>query len=380
MQKSDIKAMMRRFAIRVVVISVSAVLLINASYMLMTWLSNDVLQISNAYLSSEVQFLGTLLIAACFLLAVFAVTYRKRKRELINLTESIEKVAKGDFSTRIAYNKRDSMSHVYRDLNRMIAELESVQVLRTDFINSFSHEFKTPIASINGFSALMREKELPREEQLTYLKIIEEESERLSKMTSNTILLTKLSSGAIASKVETYDLGEQLRQCSILLSQQWMGKEQTFNGEFPEIQYTGKREMLQHLWINLISNAIKYTPVGGEIDVELLKQGENIIVRVSDTGVGMDEATVKHIYDAYFQGDAAHKNPGLGLGLSIAKQIVNQCDGKIEVISKPGEGSTFTVTLPAEMPEKNILEKVLSEKRNGRSPVDILKMAEKMGK
>lgn len=380
MAKSDIKKSMQKFAGRVVAVGIGMVLVINASYMLMTWISTDVLHISNAYINSEVQFLGTLLIALIILLILFSVIYRKRKRELILLTEGIGKVAKGDFSTRISYNKRDSMAHVYQDFNRMIAELESVQVLRSDFINSFSHEFKTPIASINGFSSLMLQKELSREEQVTYLKIIVEESERLSKMTSNTILLTKLSDREVVSKVETYDIGEQLRQCSILLSHQWMEKELVFNGEFPEVQYTGKRELLQHLWINLLSNAIKYTPRGGEISVDLTQKGDQIIARVADTGVGMDEKTVNHIYDAYFQGDVAHANPGLGLGLSIVKQIVNLCGGRIEVKSKLGEGSTFTVYLPNQLPEKKLLERVLSDKKNAFLSGEYLKKSEKTSK
>lgn len=377
MRKSEITRAMRKFAMKIVIIGISMVLLLNASYMLMTWISTDILHISNAYISSEVQFLGTLLIALIVFLILFTAVYRKRKRELILLTENIEKVAKGDFSTRIPYSKWDSMAHVYRDFNQMIAELEDVQVLRTDFINSFSHEFKTPIASINGFSSLMLEKELPREEQLSYLKIIEEESERLSKMTSNTILLTKLSSREIVSKTEFYDLGEQLRQCSILLSQQWMKKNQVFSGEFPEVKYHGNREMLQHLWINLISNAIKYTPAGGEISVELSRVDDMIVVKVADTGMGMDEQTVRHIYDAYFQGDVAHANPGLGLGLSIARQIVSLSEGRIEVESQPGEGSTFTVFLPDIPEEKNILERVLSENRMVRTVPDFLKISEK---
>ncbi|MBQ0001216.1 MAG: HAMP domain-containing histidine kinase [Clostridiales bacterium] len=346
MQRNDIRKSMRRFAQQVILIAIGIVLLINASNLLMTWISTDLLHISNAYINSEVQFLGTLLIALIIFIILFAVSYNRRKKSLIILTEGIEKVAKGDFSTRIPVSKRDGMNQVYQDFNSMIEELEQVQVLRKDFINSFSHEFKTPIASINGFSSLMLEKELPREEQKMYLKIIEEESERLSTMTKNTILLTKLSSSELISRKEYYDLGEQLRQCSILLSKEWISKGLEFGGEFPEIRFYGNKELMQHLWINLINNAIKYTPSGGEINVTLSGQGKMVKVQVEDTGTGMDEETVKHIFDAYFQGDAAHANPGLGLGLSIAHEIVRVNDGRIEVASTPGEGTTFTVYLP----------------------------------
>lgn len=346
MAKNDIVRSMRKFVFQLIILVTALVLIINALYMFMTWLITEITSIEDVYLRAEFQFLSTLVIVLFLLITIFAVMYRRRKRELTTLSESIGKVANGDFSARITYSNRDSMAHVYRNFNKMSTELESVQVLRKDFINSFSHEFKTPIASINGFASLLLEKELPREDQRTYLKIIQEESERLSHLTSNTILLSKLSSQRIVSDMERYDLGEQLRQCAIILSHEWLQKQQTFSGEFPSIDWVGNRELMKHLWINLISNAVKYTPEGGEISVELSRQNDLIAVTVKDTGKGMDEATLSHLFDPYYQGDHSHSTPGLGLGLSISKQIVDLCNGRIQVNSKINEGSEFIVHLP----------------------------------
>lgn len=347
MAKNDLAPPMRKYITQLVLLVAGLAIIINVLYMSMTWLTTEIASINDVYLRAEFQFLGTLVIVLFLLIVIFAIIYRRRKRELITLSENIRKVANGDFSTRIIYNPHDSMAHVYRDFNKMSAELESVQVLRKDFINNYSHEFKTPIASINGFASLLIDKELPREDQCTYLRIIQEESERLSNLTSNTILLSKLSSQKIVSDTERYNLGEQLRQCAIILSHEWLKKQQTFSGEFPSIEYVGNRELMQHLWINLISNAVKYTPEGGEISVELSRQEQQISVTVADTGTGMDEKTLSHLFDPYYQGDRSHSNQGLGLGLSIAKQIVELCNGSIEVKSTVGEESQFIVFLPS---------------------------------
>ncbi len=193
----------------------------------------------------------------------------------------------------------------------MCAELDSVQILRNDFINSYSHEFKTPIASINGFASLFLDKKLPEEEQRQYLEIIVEESARLSKLASNIILLSKLSSQQIIADTERYDLSEQIRQCSIILSKSWLDKKIEFSGEFPTAIFNGNKELMQHLWLNLLGNAVKYTPTGGEIFVEVIPKKETIIVTIADTGEGMAQEVLEHLFDPYYQGDSSHAGQGL---------------------------------------------------------------------
>lgn len=346
MGTNEIGKSMRRFVFRVIVIGGMVIILLNLIYIIVSWLFQNFFMFQDSMLRSEVEYLATLLVAIVILILIFIQMYRRRKRELLTLSEHIEKVAHGDFSSQIEYRKNDPMAHVFHDFNQMSTELASVQFLRKDFINNYSHEFKTPIASINGFASLLLERELPLEEQRKYLKIIEEESDRLSRLTSSTILLTKLSSQEVVSNVEEFDLGEQIRQCSIILSQQWLKKGITYNGELPEVKYRGNRELMQHLWMNLLGNAIKYTPNGGEISVVLEENEEHIRIIISDTGEGMDEDTLSHLFVPYYQGDSSHSNSGLGLGLSIVHQIVQLCEGTITVHSVLNEGSKFIIELP----------------------------------
>ena len=316
------------------------------SFIFMTWLVTDVFGVKDTYEAAGYELLGSLVVLVLTVAPLNVVIYRIRAKEIITLSNAIKAVASGDFATRISTKKQRQITPIYASFNKMCAELESVQILRNDFINSYSHEFKTPIASINGFASLLLEKEMSPQEQRQYLEIIADESERLSKLAANTLLLSKLSSQHIVTDSEQYDLSEQLRQCSIILSKKWLDKKIEFSGEFPPIMYFGNKEMMQHLWLNLLDNAIKYTPVGGEISAEAHAENSNVIVKITDTGEGISEETLKYLFDPYYQGDSSHSQQGLGLGLSIAKRIVELCDGTITVQSKISVGSTFTVTLP----------------------------------
>lgn len=317
-----------------------------AAYMLLTWLVSDVAKIENIYESAMYQNLGTFGLLAVVSIISNSMVYKRRLKEVETLSEGIQKIAGGDFNAKITISKKDALIEVYEDFNKMSAELQSVQMLRNDFINNYSHEYKTPIASINGFASLLIEKDLPREKQIEYLKIIVDESTRLSNLSSSTMLLSKLQTQQIVSDVESYSLSDQLQQCSIILSKQWLEKKIEFNGEFPPTKYRGNKELMQHLWLNLLGNAIKFTPIGGEISVIVSEDDENITVKIADTGQGIDQKTLERIFDPYYQVDGSHSVKGLGLGLAIAKRIVELCNGNIEVKSEPGSGSEFIVTLP----------------------------------
>ena len=347
MNKRKPLRLLRRMLPQMLIQSFIVILTAIVSFIFMTWLVTDVFRVTNAYLALSYESLGTLLVFTIILVPLNTVMYRRRLKEIRTLSDSIQSVASGDYSTRIDCSRTDQMTPIYEDFNKMCAELASVQILRNDFINSYSHEFKTPVASINGFASLLLEKRLPEAEQRQYLEIIVEESARLSKLASNTTLLSRLSSQQIVTDTERYDLSEQLRQCFIILSKSWLDKGIGFDGEFPPAMFVGNKELMQHLWLNLFGNAVKYTPPGGKIFVDVRPGEGNITVQIADTGEGMSEETLAHIFDPYYQGDASHSRQGLGLGLSIAKRIVELCKGTITAQSELGRGSRFTVTLPA---------------------------------
>ena len=317
-----------------------------ASYILMTWIVQDLAKVQSTYLGALYEVLGTLVLMILVLVSINTRVYRRRLQEINTLSHAISRVAGGDFEYKIHVKPNEPMATIYEDFNKMSAELSGVQILRNDFINSYSHEFKTPIASIGGFASLLLEKELSPEEQRQYLEIIRDESDRLTSLAKNTILLSKLTSQHIVSDVEQYNLGEQLRQCAIIESPHWLEKEQELSSDLPDVMFTGSRELLQHLWLNLIGNAVKYTQKGGCISVVLRTEGTSAVVAITDNGEGMSEETQAHLFDPYFQGDSSRSVQGLGLGLSIARRIVELSSGTISVQSSLGEGSTFTVTLP----------------------------------
>ncbi len=318
-----------------------------AALMLMTWLIRDVIGVEHIYAAAGFELIGVVIVLMALLLPVNIILYRRRVREIVTLSEAIRRVAGGDFESRIPTEKKTAITPIYEDFNLMCDELQSVQILRNDFINNYSHEFKTPIASIKGFAELLMDRKLSAEDQRQYLKIIADESDRLSKLASNTTLLSKLSTQQIVSDVEVYDLGAQLRECSILLSGKWLDKDIAFDGEeIPSVMYRGNKAMMQHLWINLLDNSIKYTPDGGEIKVSLEQDGDLAVVKIADSGEGISDEAKARLFIPYFQGDSSHSKEGLGLGLAIVQRIVELCKGSISVDSKLGAGSTFTVKLP----------------------------------
>ena len=324
------------------------ILVIAGSYYVMTWLFREVIAISSLYLSTTFEMLGTSLLAAICMIIFIAFFYRRRSREIRTLSDAITQVAAGNYHSRITYKKRDPMGPVYERFNKMCDELSSVQTLRHDFASLYSHEFRTPVGSINGFASLLLEGNCSAEDARLYLEIIRDESERLSKMGENTILFTHLTSQKIISDKEDYRLDEQIRQCLILLSGKWEAKKIAVNAELQELVYFGNKEIMQHLWLNLIENAIKHTGEKGRISLVLEADEENIIFAITDNGEGMDEETQKHLFEPYFQGESREKSRGLGLGLAIAGRIAEMCGGHIEVKSQPGEGSVFVVMLSAE--------------------------------
>ena len=265
------------------------------------------------------------------------------------LTGGLKSVAEGDFSRRLDPKKGGPLEAAYEDFNKMSQELQSIQTLRDDFINHFSHEFKTPITAVKGFAELLREPETTPEEREQYLQIIIDESSRLADLANNTLLLTKLESQQFIAEKRRYSLDEQIKRCAILLSPAWEKKEISFTANLEPAEYDGNEELMRHVWLNLLSNAVKYTPEGGEIAVTLQPSREELTVTVADTGIGMPPEVRAHIFDKYYQGSPNSGGRGLGLGLSIALRIVELCGGNILVDSVENQGSTFTVRLPREL-------------------------------
>ena len=269
-------------------------------------------------------------------------------RYLDKISDAMQKVADGDYTVRLDAEKDQPFRELYRNFNTMAEELGGVEMLKNDFINGYAHELRTPITSINGFAEMLLNDDgtLSREEKRSYLEIIASESRRLADLAGNSLLMSRLDTQKIIPDKKPFSLDEQLRRCSILLSGQWTEKDLDMTMDLDEAVYVGDYDLMQHLWINLLTNAVKYTPKGGSITVTLKNEEKFIAVSVADTGKGIPPEDRERIFDKYYQTDKSHSKRGLGLGLAICKRIVQLCNGTLEVESEVGEGSTFTVKLP----------------------------------
>ena len=258
------------------------------------------------------------------------------------------KIAKGDFKIQLKENfdENSEMGILQRSFNHMARELDSIEMFRKDFINNFSHEFKTPIVSVQGFAHQLKAGGLTEEEQKEYIAIIASESDRLAKMSTNVLLLSKLEHQQIVTGKRVYDLDEQLRTCLLLLEKQWSEKAIELELDLDPVSYYFNEDMLSEVWINLFGNAIKFTPQGGMLFCSLRQNQGEITVTIRDTGSGMSVEVMEHIFEKFYQGDKSHGSEGNGIGLTIVSRILELCGGKISVESCPGEGSVFTVVLP----------------------------------
>lgn len=270
------------------------------------------------------------------------ILYRKVSR----LISAINEVAGGNYNITLNPKKAKPLTDVVVNFNKMTAELKSVETLRNDFINDFSHEFKTPITSINGFANLLLDTEVSEEERREYLQIIADESERLSALSRETLMMSRLDNQQSIPDKKYYALDEQIKQNIILLSREWSAKKIDLSADLPPVTYYGNMDLMSHIWINLLGNAIKFTPVHGKINVSMRQEPKQIVVLVSDTGKGMTDGEMIRIFNKYYQADPSHSTKGMGLGLSIAHRIVELSGGRIDVTSTPGSGSTFAVYLP----------------------------------
>lgn len=315
-------------------------------------ISETVLAILNEFVNKGQQLAYTIplytmpFVAGLFtFLLVYSVRRKSMKVEI--LIDSMNKVAAGDYSVRIEPPERDrEYGKIYDNFNKMAEELSSVNNLRDEFIHTFSHELKTPLSSVNGFANLIAEGGLTEEEQKKFARIIADESERLLRLAENTLMLSRLENQRLVGKTEEVKLDAQLKECIIMLERSWEKKNINLSSDLLPVTVRGNSAQLLQIWVNVLSNAIKFTPEDGEIYVRM-RSGENCVyVDITDTGAGISEEDCRRIFDKYYRAGNAGGVEGNGLGLAICKRICTLCGGEISVRSALGKGSTFTITLP----------------------------------
>lgn len=260
---------------------------------------------------------------------------------------AMNRLASGDFSARINFvgtKKGGILKEVCDSFNTLAEELEKTEMLRSDFVNNFSHEFKTPIVSIYGFAKLLRSGSLTDEQKEEYLQIIEEESCRLSSMTTNVLNLTRIENQSILTNVTHYNLAEQIRNCVLMLEKRWSEKNIDIIIDFNEFTVTADEELLKQVWINLLDNAVKFTPNNGEIEIRIVDEGKRIAVSIINTGSEIPPEEQRRIFGKFYQADSSHTTQGNGIGLAVVKKIVQLHKGEVQVESK-NNTTCFTVKL-----------------------------------
>ncbi len=291
------------------------------------------------------------------LVAVGLTIFTRRKimktydRPMKEMAKAAKQVAQGDFSVYLPTihptGRYDYLDCMILDFNKMVAELGSMETMRTDFIANVSHEIKTPLSLIQNYTQLLQNEELTKEKEDQYLLTIQDSTKRLSTLITNILKLNKLESQQIVPAVYEYDLCRQLCECALSFEMVWEEKQIDFEADLEERAVVCADENLMELvWNNLLSNAFKFTDQGGIVSLKQFSDEKWVTVVVSDTGCGISEQAKKHIFDKFYQGDTSHATEGNGLGLALAYRVLQLMKGEITVDSKEGEGTAFTVKIP----------------------------------
>lgn len=292
------------------------------------------------------------LMASIFCIATALIRNRKWDRPLRMLSNATREVAAGNFAVRLKPlrkdGKKDYVEVMFEDFNTMVSELNSTEMLKNDFISNVSHEIKTPLSVIQNYASALQTQDLPDEAQKDISTIISA-AQKLNTLVTNILKLSKLDNQEIKPAMSEFDLCEGLGECALSFEDLWERKNIEFSADMDDTcVIKSDPALLDIVWNNLLSNALKFTEPGGSVTLSQSSDTDMVTVEISDTGCGMDEQTQAHIFDKFYQGDTSHSSNGNGLGLALTWRVVEILGGQIRVRSKPGEGTTFTVTLKTE--------------------------------
>lgn len=296
---------------------------------------------------------SAILILGCVFLTgsiVFLVIADIIVKPLTRLTTAIKELSNGNYNVRVDNVGQDEISKLNQGFNQMARQLAKQDETRQKFISDISHEFQTPLTSIQGFANILKEEDLPKEQRVKYANNILYNSKRLSSLAKNMLQLTLLDREEIELEISNYSLVNQMNRVISTQENQATEKniEIVFETPKKDIFIDGDEQRLEQVWTNIISNAIKYTNEGGLITITMKKSSKDIEVSIEDTGIGMSKEVVSHIFERFYREDKARNVEGNGLGLAIVKSIVDLHHGKIDILSQVDVGTNFIVKLPIE--------------------------------
>lgn len=266
---------------------------------------------------------------------------------ITQLGKAMKEVANGNFQVTAQCRSRlKEVNDIYASFNLMVKELGATETLQTDFISNVSHEFKTPINAIEGYASLLQDHQQSQAEQDAYIEKILFNTHRLSTLTGNILLLSKINNQSIHPQRTVFRLDEQVRQAIVALEQKWTEKDIDFDVELDKISYSGYESLLIHVWSNLIDNAIKFDPHGGMIALRLRQENGFAVFTIDDNGPGVAPEEQERVFHKFYQSDNSRVMDGNGLGLPLVKKIVEFSGGTVTLENLPEAGCRFTVRLP----------------------------------
>jgi signal transduction histidine kinase len=275
---------------------------------------------------------------------VMLIAARLIVKPIKELTSATEKIAKGNFEVYIKKDRKDEIGQLVDNFNKMTKELAGMEMLRNNFISDISHEFKTPLTSIEGYTKLLRACKSDTERN-EYIDIITDETKRLSALSGNILLMNRIENENSSLAKSSYRLDEQIRQVILLCENKWSSKNIELNIDLDETIFLGNEPLLFQVWLNLFDNAIKFSSPHEAIEISLKKQDQNIIFSIMDYGSGMTDEQQKRMFEKFYTGDKSRNLEGNGLGLSIVKRVIDMHGGTIEVQSKPDEFTQIKIML-----------------------------------
>nr|WP_241747310.1 HAMP domain-containing sensor histidine kinase [Priestia megaterium] len=290
----------------------------------------------------NIQLITILLVGIVLFAYVSTIIIKPIKR----LSTAMKVVGQGEYNVQVEYATNDEIGLLTKNFNQMTKELNKIETMRQEFIASVSHEIQSPLTSIRGFSAALKDDIVSEDKKIQYLTIIEKESTRLSQLSSNLLKLASLDSEHQTLTLQQYRLDEQIRHVVMALEPQWTKKNIEIDLDLSNVQMEADKDLLEQVWLNLVTNAIKYTPENGLVKISIHQKNEEIDVKIKDNGIGIAEEDQKYIFESFYKVDKSRTLKGSGLGLAITKKIVRLHEGAIRVESKKEQGSIFTVTLP----------------------------------
>lgn len=275
---------------------------------------------------------------------------RQLSAPLKQMSQTARRISSGQFSERIIIRSQDEFGQLAISFNEMVEALSQLERVRRDFVGSVSHELRTPLTSMKGFVDGIIDGTVPAERQKDCLLIVRDETHRMHRMVNDLLDLTKMEAGGVGLVMEIFDLCEMIRICVISLQQQLIEKSLEFEADFEnERMYTkADRDSIQRLLLNLLQNAIKFTPNGGNIRVSVRSQRDKLEVSVIDWGIGISTEELPFVFDRFYKTDKSRSTDrtGVGIGLAIVRSIILAHHEEIKVSSNKEDGTIFTFTLP----------------------------------